>query len=102
MAKKQMKTKSRLGLICVMLVVLLICGFIYFKTTELKNELLVLNSRLDSIQEDINLAKKKQEDLKNEEKYRQTDDYKKDEAKDIYGLRDPDETIFLPNEPEGK
>ena len=101
MAPKQAKTKSRLGLICVMLVVLLICGFIYYKTTELKNELLILNSRLDSIQEDISSARQELENKKEDEKYQYTDDYKKDMAKDIYGLRDPDETIFLPNETEG-
>ena len=101
MSNKQVKIKRRLGLIVIMVVVLLICGFIFYKTMELEDEMQILHSKLDSIQEDISSAKQELENNKEEEKYRQTDDYKKDEAKDIYGLRDPDETIFLPNEPEG-
>ena len=43
-------------------------------------------------------AKRENVAINNEIKYRQTDDYIRDQARDTFGLRDEDETIFLPGE----
>jgi len=98
--KKITKKHGRLGLAVILIVVLLICGFIFWKTMLLKDEVDALNSEERSIQEDIEKAKRDQTAITNEIKYRQTDDYIEDQARDIFGLRNADETIFLPGNTE--
>ena len=89
---------KRWGLTVIVVVVLLLCGFIYWKTMSLKDEVEALNEKYESLQEDIEAAKRETIATENKIKYYQTDDYIEDQARDIFGLRDSDETIFKPEE----
>ncbi len=93
---KVSKKSSKLGMAVILVVVFLICGFIYWKTRSLKSEVDSLNQQVENIETQIEDAKRENVAINNEIKYRQTDDYIKDQARDTFGLRDEDETIFLP------
>ena len=43
-------------------------------------------------------AEEKKQDIVNEIKYRETDDYIEDQAREALGLRYPDEIILVPKE----
>ena len=75
---------------------MLICGFVFWKTHQLGQERKELDSQLAQVQEQIDYENKQNQTIKNEIKYRQTDDYIEDQARDTFGLRDSDETIFKP------
>ncbi|MBR4276895.1 MAG: septum formation initiator family protein [Lachnospiraceae bacterium] len=96
----KMRKKGRWGLAVILVAVLLICGFIYWKTMDMEKEVDVRGQEYQSIQNDIEKAKREQIAIKNEIRYRQTDDYVEDQARDIFGLRGSDETIFIPGDPE--
>ena len=80
----------------ILIVVMLICLFVFWKTRQLGKEREELDRQLAQIQEQIYNENKQNQTIKNEIKYRQTDDYIEDQARDTFGLRDPDETIFKP------
>jgi len=92
------KFKHRWGLIIIFFVVLAICGFIYWKTCDLKNEVESRNQQVENIKSQIEDAKRENTSINYEIKYRHTDDYIEDQARDTFGLRDEDETIFVPGQ----
>ena len=96
MAKNSGRIRNRFGLAAILIVVMLICGFIFFKTREIKEEANALNQEEAGIRAQIEEETRKKNDLENEIKYRQTNDYIEDQAREIFGLRDPDETILKP------
>ena len=98
MADTRKKGKKPWGLAFILIAVMLICGFIYWKTILLEDDLAEKNQQKASIEKEIEDEYRRNQELKDEAKYRQTDDYVKDKAKDIIGLRDPNETIFRPEE----
>ena len=98
MAGNQNKNKRRWGLAFILIAVMLICGFIYWKTILLERDLSEKNQQKAAIEKEIEEEKRRNQELNNEMRYRQTDDYIKDKAEDIIGLRDPDETIFRPGD----
>ena len=98
MARKNKKPNKRWGLFFILLAVMLICGFIYWKTILMEGDLNEKNQEKTIIEKQIEEEKRKNQELTDEMKYRQTDDYIKDKAKDAIGLRDPDETIFRPGD----
>jgi len=96
MATKKLKRSSRWGLAVILIVMLFICGFIFWKTMALEEETAALDHRYSNIQTQIEDEYRKNASINNDIRFRQTDDYIKDQARNIFGLRDPDETIFLP------
>ena len=98
MAGTKKRNGKRWGLTVIVVVVLLLCGFIYWKTMSLKDEVEALNEKYESVQNDIEAAKRETTATENKIKYYQTDDYIEERAREIFGLRSSDETIFLPRE----
>lgn len=96
MADKKFKKGSRFGLAIILIAVMLICGFVFWKTRMLEKDLDTLDQRLEQIKEEIENENRQNQSINNEIKYRQTDDYIEDQARDTFGLRDEDETIFKP------
>ena len=96
MATSKVKKQSRIGLAVILVAVMLICGFVFWKTRQLNKEREELDRQLAQVQTQIEDEKRQNQTINNEIKYRQTDDYIEDQARDTFGLRDPDETIFKP------
>ena len=96
MAGKKLKKQSRVGLAVILVAVMLICGFVFWRTRELEKDKAELDNQLAQIQEQIDYENRQNQSINNEIKYRQTDDYIEDQARDTFGLRDEDETIFKP------
>ena len=96
MAEKKFKNGSRVGLAIILIAVMLICGFVFWKTHMLEKDLDTLDQRLEQIKEEIENENRQNQSINNEIKYRQTDDYIEGQARDTFGLRDEDETIFKP------
>lgn len=90
------KGKSGFGLFITVVIVLLICGLIGWRISELNKTLESKENELAAINSEIDRASEKTKDIENEIKYRQTDDYIEDVAKDSLGLRYPDEIILVP------
>ena len=55
---------------------------------------------LQQIQEETSDAQRENQAMLDEAKYKQTDDYVEDRARDIFGLRDEDDVIFKPGKTE--
>ena len=100
MAVKRFKKKSRIGLTVILLIVLAICGFVFWKTYKLGIERESLQGQLAQIESQTEHEKRRNLDIINEIKYRNTDDYIEDQARDMFGLRSKDETIFKPGDVE--
>lgn len=100
MAVRKLKKQSRVGLAVILIAVMLICGFVFWKTYQLGKEREELDRQLSQVQNQIEYENKQNQTIRNEIKYRQTDDYIEDQARDTFGLRDPDETIFKPGSTE--
>lgn len=96
---KQSKRAGRVSIFIALAVALLIIGLLVYNIEyKGKPSANKLQEEIDSTNQKIEEAKREQINLENEIKYRETDDYIKEEAKEIFGLRDPDDTIFLPGE----
>ena len=100
MAVRKLNKGSKIGLSIILIIVFLICGFVFWKTYQLKEEREKLDNQLAQIESQIEYEKRQTQAITNDIKYRRTDDYIEDQARDIFGLRDPDETIFKPEEKE--
>ncbi|MCR5830481.1 MAG: septum formation initiator family protein [Lachnospiraceae bacterium] len=91
------KKSSPLGLWIVALVVILICVFLIFKIKEVNDELESKQQQLIEYNKAIEQAQEKSLEMEEEIRFRSTDDYIEEAARDI-GLIDPDETIITPEE----
>ncbi|MBO4509820.1 MAG: septum formation initiator family protein [Lachnospiraceae bacterium] len=100
MAAIKLKKRSRVGLAVILIAVMLICGFVFWRTRELEKDKAELDNQLAQIQDQIDYENRQNQAITNEIKYRQTDDYIEDQARDTFGLRDEDETIFKPGKPD--
>lgn len=100
MAVKKLKNSSRIGLAIILVAVMLICGFVFWKTEQLNKELDEKEYELQQIQEETSDAERENQAMLDEAKYKQTDDYVEDRARDIFGLRDEDDVIFKPGKTE--
>ena len=69
-------------------------------TRDLRNTEKSLDEALVILEEQKAAARQEHTNLENEIAYRETDDYVKDQAKEIFGLRDPEDTIFIPGSDE--
>ena len=98
MAVRGLKNESKIWLIVILVAAMIICGFVFWKTCLLQEGKERLDNQLDQSQTQIEYEKRQNQAINNEIKYRQTDDYIEDQARDIFGLRDSDETIFKPEE----
>lgn len=98
-----MKKKSKkigLSIFITASIALLMIGLLVIKTRQLGKEADKLQEEYELTNQKIETAKRERTNIENEIKYRETDDYIKEEAKNIFGLRDPDDTIFLPSDGE--
>lgn len=91
---KSEKRNGFFGIVIIAIVVLGIVAVITWKQRDLKKELDSKQQQLDSYNEQIENEKAVTAELENEIKYRETDDYIKDEAREIFGLHEADEVIF--------
>lgn len=92
--------EGRRSVIITVLIALFICAWLYKLTMDLRNTEKTLDETLVILEEQKAAAKLERTNLENEISYRETDDYVKDQAKEIFGLRDPEDTIFLPESGE--
>lgn len=95
MVKK--KKSGAVGITLIGIVVLLICGLLIAKTNSLKTELEAKQTELAGINADIAAEQSNTEDIRNEIRYHQTDEYIEDQARDLLGLTYPDDIIIKPD-----
>lgn len=92
---KNSKRKSGFfGIAIIAVVALSIVALIFWKKLDLEKELEIKQQQLDGYNAQIETAHAKTAEIENEIKYRETDDYIKDEARDIFGLHESNEVIF--------
>ncbi|MBR5368058.1 MAG: septum formation initiator family protein [Lachnospiraceae bacterium] len=91
------KKKSSLWLWIIAAVVLMLCLFLVYKTAQANEELEAKNRELSEYIDAINAANNKTHEMEEEIRYRATDEYIEEAARDI-GLIDPNETIISPEE----
>ena len=94
MAGKKTRTHNIWGIVFICIGVILICGFIFVKTMETESERESAEQVLSTIKKKIEDVNRENAGLENEIKYRQTNDYYEDIARDKYGLVGADETYF--------
>ena len=95
MRKRGRSSRAAMGLIVI--IVMFICLLIMIKTNSLSENLEAKEARLAQINLDIARAGEETKDIENEIKYRETDDFIEDQAREALGLRYPDEIIMVPS-----
>lgn len=96
MRRRGRSSRAAMGLIVI--IVMFICLLIMVKTNTLSDSLEAKEARLAQINVEIARAGEETKDIQNEIKYRETDDYIEDQARESLGLRYPDEVILVPKE----
>ena len=66
MAEKKFKNGSRVGLAIILIAVMLICGFVFWKTHMLEKDLDTLDQRLEQIKEEIENENRQNQSINNE------------------------------------
>ena len=89
---------SRAAMSIIVIIVMFICVLILAKTEILSNELAAKNETIKQLEAGIEAAHEKTAAIENEIKYRETDDFIEDQAREALGLRYPDEIILVPKE----
>ena len=92
------KKSSRRAAGIIFFVVVILCLLLYVKTEGLQSVLNGKQDELASINAKIQEAEEDTDTIKNEIKYRETDDYIEDQARESLGLRYPDEIILVPQD----
>ncbi|MCQ2495880.1 MAG: hypothetical protein MJ131_04740 [Lachnospiraceae bacterium] len=100
MSKAKKTKEGRASVVITVVIALLICGWLFKITMDLRNTEKSLDEALVILEEQKAAARQEHTNLENEIAYRETDDYVKDQAKEIFGLRDPEDTIFIPGSDE--
>ncbi len=95
--KAAKKERSSLGLWIIAAVVLLLSLFLLYKTSQANEEYESKIQELTEYEQAINKAANKTQEMEEEIRYRATDEYIEEAARDI-GLIDPNETIISPEE----
>ncbi|MBR5968164.1 MAG: septum formation initiator family protein [Lachnospiraceae bacterium] len=96
MRRKGRSSRAAMGIIVI--IVMFICVLILVKTEKLSSELNAKNETIMQLDASIAAANEKTKSIENEIKYRETDDYIEDQAREALGLRYPDEIILVPQE----
>lgn len=98
--KRPAKRQSRIGIAIVIAAMLVVVAYMGIRTLVLKerSDRLALNEAL--LEQEIEDAEKKRDQLEEKEKYMETSKYVEDEAKDKLGLVYPDEIVIEPREEE--
>ncbi len=89
---------SKKGISIIVVIVLFLVGIIAFRTNALKKELQAKEQELARTTQNVSKAREETLDIENEIKYRQTDEYIEDQARENLGLRYADEIIVVPGE----
>ncbi|MCR5431488.1 MAG: septum formation initiator family protein [Lachnospiraceae bacterium] len=89
--------KSSLIIWLIAILVLLLSSILIYKTSQVNEELEEKQRELTEYNNAIQAAHEKTREMEDEIKYRSTDDYIEEAARDI-GLIDPNETIIKPEE----
>jgi len=95
---RKKRPKRALGLIILLVCVIGICGYLYYRECQLRkqyNELAAEKARLETLLEE---EKKRADELDDYKAYVQTKDYIEKVARDVLGLVYEDEVIFKPSE----
>ncbi len=93
---KKAKKSSRVAMSLIVIIVMLMCILFFVKTENLSNDYKAKEAQLAQINSEIAASKQKTEEIRNEIKYRETDDFIEDTAREALGLRYPDEIILMP------
>ena len=96
MRRKGRSSRAAMGIIVI--IVMFICVLILVKTEKLTSDLNAKNDIIKQLDASIAAANEKTKTIENEIKYRETDDYLEDQAREALGLRYPDEIILVPKE----
>ena len=96
MRRKGRSSRAAMGIIVI--IVMFICVLILVKTEMLTSDLNAKNDIIKQLDASIAAANEKTKTIENEIKYRETDDYIEDQAREALGLRYPDEIILVPKE----
>ena len=96
MRRKGRSSRAAMGIIVI--IVMFICVLILVKTEKLSSELDAKNETIKTLDASIAAAREKTAAIENEIKYRETDDYIEDQAREALGLRYPEEIILMPKE----
>ena len=96
MRRKGRSSRAAMGIIVI--IVMFICVLILVKTEKLTSDLNAKNDMIKQLDASIAAANEKTKTIENEIKYRETDDYIEDQAREALGLRYPDEIILVPKE----
>ncbi|MCR5429336.1 MAG: septum formation initiator family protein [Lachnospiraceae bacterium] len=96
MRRKGRSSRAAMGIIVI--IVMFICVLILVKTEKLTSDLNAKNDIIKQLDASIAAANEKTKTIENEIKYRETDDYIEDQAREALGLRYPDEIILVPKE----
>ncbi|MBO7352997.1 MAG: septum formation initiator family protein [Lachnospiraceae bacterium] len=96
MRRKGRSSRAAMGIIVI--IVMFICVLILVKTEKLTSDLNAKNDVIKQLDASIAAANEKTKTIENEIKYRETDDYIEDQAREALGLRYPDEIILVPKE----
>lgn len=99
MSKK--KKKSGLTVMITIIITLLLCGLLIYRTDKLRKEKDAIVDECNTVNEQLEVAKIDRQNITNEIKYRETNDYIEDQAREIFGLRDSEDTIFVPEDASG-
>lgn len=91
------RSYSKVGIGLVIIVVLLLIVFVASRIITLKREVDNKQAELAKINTEISAAEEERLDIENEIRYRETDEYLEDQAKEL-GLRYPDEMIIVPED----
>ena len=96
MSRKRSSTK--VGMIIIAVIVGFICILLGVKSVRLRETLEQKQSELAAVNSEISAAEDETLVIENEIKYRETDDYIEDQARESLGLRYPDEIILVPSD----
>lgn len=88
------KKQNHFGMIMVSVIVIIFCGIIGFKTSELKEKRDEYSKKIESLENQIETEKERAIDLEEYEKYTKTSKYVEEVAKEKLGLVYEDEIVF--------
>lgn len=100
MKKKRKGLSSRIAMGIILGIIGFISFLIFTRTRDLNMTLKAQQEELAGINLKIERAEDETEDIRDEIKYRETDDYIEDQARESLGLRYPDEIILRPEDSE--
>lgn len=98
--RSKYRKQSKTVIVGILLVTLLFCGIIFYRTKALQARDSQYGARESELQGQIEQEQKKSEELKEREAYVQTKKYIEEIAKSKLGLVNPGEILLRPNDEE--